>query len=607
MYGFMGKILIVDLTSGSSKEVSFDEDFYRMYLGGSFLGAKLFSDQLAQTSVSNPFSPENPLVFATGPFAGENVCGAKRVNIFSLSPETTGTYLSQAGGEFGPTLKRAGFDALVIIGRSASPTYIKIIRRVTSCQCSFEEAKHVWGKDRVETDRILRQELDDRFCIASIGPAGEKLVRCANIMFEFDHYAGRGGLGAVMGSKNLKAICISGDQKPVFGDREKVRAINKNGALRFKQFDSSSFVKILQKMGTFGLVKVNQFNGNLPTRNFKYACIESEKFEKEIDHGNASEKYVGKSNACKACYMACKKQYRKDSPYADYTALSEYESIALLGPNIGLEHDLTYGLKACELCNRLGLDTMSMGNIIAWLMDCFEHDVLNPDETGFSIRFGDGEKACELIQDIALRKTRLGNLLADGIFKAVDVLGEKTRPYLRASRGIGFPAHMPRKKPGIGFGYLHGPNPADHMKLEHDWIASDQGSLKSFGLTISSEPNALDKNTVEIGAVTQTYYSMIDTLSLCLFVFGPGNVYTFDEIVEMVNAATGFNYTFADLMEIGRHSVQLQRKLYYRLGGKDEDFLPYLEVELPNGPSRGNKIKKGDFDKAREHYNTLWE
>jgi aldehyde:ferredoxin oxidoreductase len=304
--------------------------------------------------------------------------------------------------------------------------------------------------------------------------------------------------------------------------------------------------------------------------------------------------------------VACKKKYKKDSPYADYSAQAEYESIALLGPNIGLEHDLGHVLKACEICNRLGLDTMSVGNIIAWLMDCFEHNALNEDKLGFSIKFGDGKKACELIEDIALRKNKIGNLLADGVYKALTEFGEQTKPYLKASRGIGLPAHMPRKKPGVGFGYLHGPNPSDHIKLEHDWIASDADSLKAFGLKISSTPNALDKNKVEIGRVTQIYYSMIDALSLCMFVFGPGNIYTNDEIVEMVNAASGFDFSFNDLMRIGEQSTQLQRELYYGLGGKDEEFLPYLEQELPNGPSKGNKISESDFIEAREHYNSIW-
>ena len=165
---------------------------------------------------------------------------------------------------------------------------------------------------------------------------------------------------------------------------------------------------------------------------------------------------------------------------------------------------------------------------------------------------------------------------------------------------------MPRKKPGIGFGYLHGPNPADHMKLEHDWIAGDKASLQSLGLDIQSEPDALDNHKVEIARMTQIYYSMVDCLSLCMFVFGPGNIYSFGEMTDMVNAATGLNVTFKDLMKIGEECLQLQRKLYVQFGGKDEDFLSYLDKEIPSGPSKGAKISENDFNDTRKHYYSLW-
>ena len=603
MYGFMGKILVIDLTTKNCEEISKDDIFYRNHLGGSFLCARLFEENLKADA--DAFSPDNPLVFATGPFAGGNVCGATRVNVFSISPETTGTYLTQAGGEFGPEIKRAGYDALVVKGKSESPVYLKITTQGNRGTIEFVGANHIWGMERVKADGILNNELGAKYRMASIGPAGENRVACANIMFEKDHYAGRGGLGAVMGSKNLKAICVKGDKIPEFKDRKKMMEINKNGAARFKDVTPDAFMGVLKNLGTFGLLALNQDAGNLPTRNFNEAHVDSAGFNGEISHPNIQEKYIGKTAPCKACYVGCKKQYKKDSPHADKTSLVEYESIAMLGPNIGLE-ELTDSLNACEMCNRLGLDTISTGTIIAWLMDCYDKDIISADRFGFSIKFGDGKKACELIEDIALRKTELGNLLADGALKAVSELGNETRPYLRASRGIGLPAHMPRKKPGIGFAYLHGPNPGDHMKLEHDWISSDEASLQSFGLDIQSKADALDNNKVEIARVTQIYYSMVDCMSLCMFVFGPGNIYSFGEMTDMVNAATGLNVVFKDLMKIGEECLQLQRKLYVQFGGKDEEFLSYLEKEIPSGPSKGAKISEKDFNDTQKHYYSLW-
>jgi len=311
---------------------------------------------------------------------------------------------------------------------------------------------------------------------------------------------------------------------------------------------------------------------------------------------------VGKRNPCKGCYLGCKKTSGFNTAH---TALAEYESIAMLGPNLGLK-ELAEGLEACELCNLLGMDTISTGAMISYLMDCFENGDLDEKELGFSIRFGQGDKACELIRMIALRQGRIGNLLADGIEKTCRALGPETARHLRFSKGLGLPAHLPRVKPGIGFGYLHGPNPADHMKAEHDWIASSPDDLQRLNISVTSEPYALDANKVEIYRATQIYYSAMDCLSMCLFIFGPGNILAYADIVKMVNAATGFDYTFDDLMQIGENSIGLQRKLYIDFGGTDEKLLPYMEQEIPAGPTRGNKLSKADFAAARRHYYALW-
>lgn len=355
---------------------------------------------------------------------------------------------------------------------------------------------------------------------------------------------------------------------------------------------------VLRYLGTFGLLELNRKAGNLPTRNFNTGCPDDPDFS-QYRHETIEADIVGKINPCKNCFVACKKT-SKANP--GYSSLAEYESVAILGANIGLEKDLSTCLEACELCNRLGLDTISTGNMIAWLMNCFETGALDAEKMGYSINYGEGEKVIKLIENIAFRKDELGNLLADGIGQAVARLGPETIPYLRFANGVGMPAHMPRKKPGIGFAYLHGPNPSDHMKQEHDWIASDPESLKPFKINVTSAPEALDTAKIDVAKATQIYYAAIDTLSLCLFIFGPGNIYSLDEICEILNAATGFEFTVDDLMELGERTIQVQRSLYLRLGGKDEDFLPFMEDEIPAGPSKGAKIKKSDFDRARQYY-----
>ena len=605
MHGFMGKILLVNLSEKKIEILKKDEAYYKKYLGGSFLAARLFEEQTNRQTNLTPFSEQNPIVFATGPLAGAGVCGATRVNILSLSPETPGIFTSQAGGEFGPDMKRAGYDALIITGKSDQPTWLNIDGE----SVSFEDADKWWGKDRVtayqQISNQISRKTDQKHSIATIGPAGENRVTTANIMFEPEHYAGRGGLGAVLGAKKVKAICIGGNQKPVFYNPDQVKDVNKAGSQRFKQsFESNphGFLGVLRQYGTFGLLALSQNAGNIPVKNFNQSYIEDQNAQQEMTHSNIGEKFVGKMTPCKSCYVACKKKSKANS---EYTALAEYENIALLGPNLGIT-SLSEGLKLCELCNRLGVDTITVGNQIAFLMDCYENGAIDEDRFSFSIRFGESQKAYVLIEAIAKRDGELADLMAQGIEVACQALGEQTRPYLRFFKGVGTPAHLPKTKPGIGFGYHHGPNPGDHMKLEHDWIAASPGSLKDFGLDISSDPFDLDQNKAEIARMTQIYYSMMDALSVCMFIYGPGNILTFEEIVLMINAATGFDYDFAALMKLGEASVQLQKKLFIDFGGADEEFLPYLEKETPAGPTKGLKINKADFEIARSHYYRLW-
>ena len=601
MYGFMGKILTVDLSAQTATIVAKDQTFYKTYLGGAFMAARLFEEAVRGIAPPTPFAAATPLVFATGPLAGARICGSTRVNVVSLSPETAGIFTSQAGGEFGPDIKRAGFDALVITGASPTPVFLDI----TNDEVVFQDATALWGLDRGQTYDRLRAWREKMVSIATIGPAGENRVCHANIMFEPDHYAGRGGLGAVMGAKNLKAICIGGDRQVVFRDEETVKAVNKAGATTFTQAfakNPNSFLGVLRTYGTFGLLMLNQDVGNLPVNNFNRAQMDDTDFQAAVSHARIGQSAVGRRNPCKGCYLGCKKKSAAD---VEHTALAEYESMALLGPNLGLK-DLTPAMAASELCNLLGMDTISSGALIAFVMDALESGDLEERDLEFSIRFGEGDKVSELIRMIAHREGKLGNLLADGIMAWRRTMGESLARHLRFARGMGLPAHLPRVKPGIGFGYLHGPNPGDHMKAEHDWIASSPGDLKAFHISETSDAFALDRVKVDVYRATQIYYAAMDSLSVCMFIFGPGNILSYEDIVKMVNAATGFDYSFDALMQVGERAIQLQRQLYTAFGGADEALPPFMETEIPEGPTQGNKIDREEFAAAREHYYRLW-
>ncbi len=592
MYGFTGKILVVDVGEKTFMVLEKDAAFYRKYTGGALLCAALFAGHTAGKAHLTPFSTENPLVFATGPMAGGKVCGATRVNLMSLAPESTGIYLSQAGGEFGPALKRAGFDALVVSGRSEQPVVVVIENE----SVSFKEATPWWGTDRISARSAMIDEFGEDFCLAVIGPAGENRAVQANIMFEPEHYAGRGGLGAVMGDKKIKAIAVRGNREAQFRDPQAVKSVNQAGGRALAQKikkNPGSFMGVLRHLGTFGLLSMNQKSGNLPTRNFTAGSPKHPETLAWLSPQTAADAYVGRINPCRSCFVACKKGFKADPAYS---SLAEYESVATLGPNLGLEDDFDAGLAACELCNRLGMDTISTGNMIAWLMQGFESGAITEKETGFAMGFGEGKKAIALITDMAYRKTDLGSLLADGIEAAIGHFGPHTRAFSRFVRGIGMPAHMPGKKPGIGFGYFHGPNPNDHMKAEHDWIASDPESLNALGVSVTSAPDALDSAKVDVYRATQFYYAAMDALSLCLFVFAPGNVYCIEEILQLVNAATGFELDFTSLMEIGERTVQLQRKLYLDFGGEDEPCASFGKDDA------GSAVTRAEFEAARRHY-----
>ncbi len=599
MHGFTGRIIKVDLGTRSVEVIARDRDFYRRYLGGAFLAARLFKDALAGETPP-PLAPGNPIVFATGPLAGARICGSTRVNVVSRSPETPGIYTSQGGGEFGPDLKRAGYDALVITGASPTP----VVLTIDNDQVAFEDAAHLWGRERQSVYDALASSRGGRGSIASIGPAGENQVAHANIMFEPDHYAGRGGLGAVMGAKRLKAICVGGDRAVIFKDEAAVQAVNKAGAAAFLQGfaqNPHSFLGVLRTYGTFGLLTINQDIGNLPVENFNHARLDDADFEAAVAHEEIGAHQVGRRTPCRGCYLGCKKRTAgKGGP-----PLPEYESMALLGPNLGLRH-LAPGMEASALCNRLGLDTISTGALIAYLMDGIENGDIDADALGFEIRFGQAEKVVELIRMMAHREGRAGRLLADGIAACRQALGPGGDRHLRFANGMGLPAHMPRVKPGIGFGYLHGPNPGDHMKAEHDWIAASPADLEMFGLAATSEPAALDRAKVDVYRATQIYFAAMDTLSLCLFIFGPGNILALEDIVAMVNAATGLDYTIDELMQIGANAIQLQRELFETCGGRDADYLPYLNTPVPEGPSGGRNIDPEDFRAARRHYYRIW-
>lgn len=617
MYGFTGKILHVDLDTLTTSVEQPDEQFYRDYAGGSLMG--LYYLWKHSPAGIDAFDSRNTLTFALSAPTGLPISGQSRCTATCKSPSTGGVADSQAGGFWPAELKFAGYDAVVIRGAAETPVYLTIIEG----EAAFHSAEHLWGKTTLEVDKILQEELDDKKIeIAQIGIAGEKLANFAAVMNMANRAWGRTGIGAVMGSKKLKAIVVRGTRKVETPDSKRTMAVSKLGAGRFKE----NFLGLqgFGKYGTAGAVMGQQKSGGLPTNNWDAGVFANEedavaiggvRLYDEILRGAADEKQERKGrDTCYACVIRCKRvvesEYKDKKLIPEYGG-PEYESLATFGSYCGVNdlHALTY---ANQLCNEYGVDTISCGATISWAMECFENGVLTLDETdGIDLSYGNADGMIAMLEK-TLNREGFGDVLADGSAKAADRLG-KGHDYLLTVKGQELPAHMPHVKRSLGLVYAANPFGADHQSSEHDTMYHPKPyeryykeRLSMVGLTEPQHPKAMNPEKVTFALQSQYTYSATDTLSICQFVYGASwQLYGPDDMAELMSASTGWDVDIDWIQAIGRKRLNLMRAYNAREGlTRDDDTLPkkLFRKALEGGRSDGVVLEESELTEALDLY-----
>jgi len=596
-YGYSGNILHVNLSTGKTWVEHPKEDFYRTYWGGRALALYYMLNRMKPHT--DPLSPDNLLIFAPGVLTGTPAPAMPRYTVCAKSPLTGAQGEAEAGGWWGPELKKAGFDAIIIKGSSSTPVYLYI----KDGKIEIKEATHIWGKNTGTTQKIIREELaDDKIRIAQIGPAGENLVRFANIVNELEHFNGRNGLGAVMGSKKLKAIAVRGTKPIELYNKERISQIAKEITKRVMK---NSLSRGLRELGTPGVVRGFYEAGCLPSYNWTTGYF---KEGENLTAETYNQTILKGTKGCYACPIRCKRvveidesDLKVDPSYGG----PEYETIVSLGSLCGIS-DLKYIAKANELCNKYTMDTISTGMVIAFAMQCYEEKLLSKDDTGgIELTFGNKEALLVIIEKIAYREG-LGDLLSQGSYLAAQKIGKGAEKFIHQVKRQEIPMHDPRLKTGVGLQYALSDYGADHMKAAHDPFFKDQDSvgikgMKGLGILEPVSPTDIGEKKVALFKLLDIYWTVFDILGVCDFGYVPRSVGTMNELLNIICAATGWKTTWFELMKLGERSINMARVFNYREGfTSEDDTLPEVFYHnFKGGPLDGQgAINKEDFQKA---------
>ncbi len=565
MAGYAGKILRVNLTTGEIKREDLDLELAKKYIGGRGLASKMLADELAENV--DPLSPDNKIFFATGPLTGAPVPTSGRYMVVTKSPLNNAIASSNSGGYWGAELKFAGYDMLIVEGKAQEPTNIFI----NDDQVELRSAANVWGKVTSETTDILLEEFgDEKAKVLNIGPAGEKLSLISAVMNDRTRAAGRSGVGAVMGSKNLKAVVVRGTKKVETADPDRVKEVLRDATKKIREHGVTG--QGLPTYGTAILVNIVNESGVYPTNNFQKAYFPTA----DATGGETlAEKYLKKKDPCYRCPIACGRYCEVDG---EEGGGPEYETIWAFGADCGVD-DLKAIIKANNICNELGLDTISAGCTIATAMELYEKGYIKDEELagGPALEFGNGDALLYYTDAMGWGKG-IGAKLAQGSYRLAESYGV---PELSMSvKKLELPAYDPRGIQGHGLQYA----------------TSNRGGCHVRGYLISPEilgvPEKLDRFALEGKAawakIFQDLTAAIDSSGLCLFTsfaLGAG------DYAELLNAVLGTEFTDADVLEAGDRIWNVER-LFNMANGytKDDDTLPkrLLEEPIPDGPSKGH-------------------
>ncbi len=583
MKGTCGKLLDIDLTSGKKKDFPIPDGLMEKYLGGRGLGARLLFDLLP--AGTDPLSAENILLFLTGPLTGSTVTGSSKFVVVTKSPLTGGWCDSYSSGRVAVEIKKAGYDGMVIRGRSNHPCYLKIDEKGVE----IRDAGVLWGKDSFETEGILKEmEKNPSAGVSSIGPAGEKLGKFACINSDLYRQAGRGGVGAVMGSKRLKAIVIKGTQAPALHDRKKMVELNRQTYDRSRK---SQVAEARMKYGTPLTLNITHAGGILPTKNFQFGTWE--KALEKIDSVGV-HKSLKSHKACISCFVPC--SLVTEVGEGRYKGISvegpEYETLGMFGSNLLID-SLPFIIQANILCDRLGLDTISAGNVIGFAMECFDRGLISAkDAGGFEVRFGEEESALAAIGMMA-RREGFGDILAEGVKAAAERIGKGSSRFAMHVKGLEFPAYEPRGAFGSGLSYAVSPRGACHRRA---WPPAKEilGGYPPFTIEGKAEmiKDLYDQNCVLHSLLVCDMPAKFVPLS-------------FDDYSNYLQAVTGETITPADFLTIADRVETLIRRFNLREGfTREDDTLPYrtLSEPLPDGPAKGKSIGQENLNRMLDDY-----
>ncbi|MBI2211380.1 MAG: aldehyde ferredoxin oxidoreductase family protein [Deltaproteobacteria bacterium] len=566
MYGFHGRLLQIDLTSRSHRWVALEETRLRAFLGGIGLGTSLLYD-LAPGGVE-PFSPANPLIFTTAPLVGTGLTTTSKFAVVTKSPLTGFIADSLSSSFFALELKRAGLDAIAITGRAEPPVYLMIGGKESGelPVVEFREARHLWGRSPGETEALIRSELNHGGVrVAAIGQAGENLVRFATISNEGRH-AGRGGVGAVMGSKNLKAIALSGNSEVEVADPKGVDAI----AEMMRERSLGTVTAKYREIGTVANLAVFNRLGTLPTRNFQQSTFDH---AEALSGESLTENSFSRRYGCASCTIRCERLFKS---LTGAEQRLEYETLFALGPLCGIE-DPEAVLQAARLCDQYGLDTISAGGTLAWAMECAEKGLL-PEAQRLGLRFGKAEPFLEALSAIA-RRSGLGSLLAEGSRRAATKLGGESAYWAMHVKGMELPGYEPRSLKTMALGFAVSPRGACHNRSG------------AYEADFSGEVDRLSGDARRGGlvAASEDFASVLDSLIVCKFL---RKCFTdfYAESAELLSKVTGWSCSDAELRRVGERINTLKKLFNVREGWQPEDdWLPprLLGEALPTGVAQG--------------------
>jgi aldehyde:ferredoxin oxidoreductase len=587
MFAWHGKILRVNLTTGSINSEDIDPNITKDYIGGRGWAAYYMLKEVDPGV--DPYSAKNKLIMATGPLTGTPAPTGNRYMVVTKSPLTGGLANSNSGGYYPLEMKLTGYDMFIFEGCADKPVYLW----VHDDKAELRSAEHLWGKNVPETEDLLLMETDSKARVACIGPAGEQLVRFAAIMNDKHRAAGRSGVGAVMGSKNLKAVVVRGSRWPTLAHPKEMDEVCLG--LMKEVGDVMKAGALMRKYGTSYVPPITNELGILPVRNFQTGVFEGiDGIQPEV----LRQKYLVRPKACWKCPIVCGRLTKVDDPkYKGEGEGPEYETIASLGSSCGI-NNFSVIAKANYICNELGMDTISMGLTISCAMEMVQKGFLSEDEIGMPLKFGDGDAVIEMVKLTGYRKN-FGDQLAEGSYRLASKYGHPE--FSMTAKQQEFPGYDPRGAKGMGLLYATSNKGASHM-------AGDLAYAEVFGTPAKIDPLTTEGKPYLIKK-WQNAFAVLDSAGLCVFVsirylFQPQVDLVPSRLEKIMNLATGAEYTPDSLIEAGERIFNTERLFLTKAGfSRKDDTLPkrMLEEPLTEGGGKGNVCELDQM--LPEYYN----